>query len=68
MYNYTLYCRLNGLRIILFITQMSTSKQHSYPCACQEGVLWSGGIDPFIFKLGIIWRLVITFIYRPLYS
>lgn len=57
--NYTLYCRLNGLRIILLITQISTSKHHSYPCACQEGIPWSGGIDPLIFKLGIRWRLVV---------
>jgi hypothetical protein len=68
MNSYTLYCRLNLLCIILFITQMSTAKQHSYPCACQESIPWSGGIDPFIFKLGIRWSLVVTFTHRPLYS
>jgi len=68
MNNYTLYCRLNGLRSILFITQMNTSKQHSYSCACQEGSPWSGGIGPFIFKLGIRWRLLVTFTHLPLYS
>lgn len=68
MNSYSFYSLLSGLHITLFTIQICTSKQHSCPCACQEGIPWSGGIDPFIFKLGVGWRLVVTFTYRPLYA
>jgi hypothetical protein len=64
--SYNIYSRLNRLNFTLFIVQIRTSKQHSCPCACQECIPWSGGVYPFIFKLGIRWRLVVTFTHRPL--